>query len=456
MSKVYRTLRMALHALRRNVMRAILTTLGIIIGIAAVIAMMEIGNGSSSAIQSTIASMGANNLMIVPGTAASGGISFGAGSSITLTPQDSDAILHECSAVRSAAPVVRARTQIIAGGRNWVPMYIYGTTPELLVVRDWNEMAAGEVFSERDVRNGSKVCLLGQTVASNLFLDESPIGKEIRIKNVAFTVIGVLTSKGANMMGMDQDDIVLAPWTTIKYRVSGQSASVANQSSGASASAVNSLNQLYPSSATTLYPVPSATQAADTPLPVRFTNVDQIYAAAQSTEEIPVAIAQITALLRERHHLRVDEPDDFSVRDMTEMTRAVTSIADLMTKLLLVVALISLVVGGVGIMNIMLVSVTERTHEIGLRMAVGARGRDILRQFLFEAVILCLAGGIFGILLGELCSYLVTKFLHWPTLTSVTAIISAVIVSASVGIVFGFYPAWKASRLDPIEALRYE
>jgi len=418
--------------------------------------MMEIGNGSSSAIQSTIASMGANNLMIVPGTAASGGISFGAGSSITLTPQDSDAILHECSAVRSAAPVVRARTQIIAGGRNWVPMYIYGTTPELLVVRDWNEMAAGEVFSERDVRNGSKVCLLGQTVASNLFLDESPIGKEIRIKNVAFTVIGVLTSKGANMMGMDQDDIVLAPWTTIKYRVSGQSASVANQSSGASASAVNSLNQLYPSSATTLYPVPSATQAADTPLPVRFTNVDQIYAAAQSTEEIPVAIAQITALLRERHHLRVDEPDDFSVRDMTEMTRAVTSIADLMTKLLLVVALISLVVGGVGIMNIMLVSVTERTHEIGLRMAVGARGRDILRQFLFEAVILCLAGGIFGILLGELCSYLVTKFLHWPTLTSVTAIISAVIVSASVGIVFGFYPAWKASRLDPIEALRYE
>jgi ABC-type antimicrobial peptide transport system permease subunit len=456
-SKVYRTLRMALHALRRNVMRAILTTLGIIIGIAAVIAMMEIGSGSSAAIQGTIASMGANNLLIMPGTAASGGISFGAGSSMTLTPQDCEALLRECPALRAAAPIVRARTQVVYGNRNWVPMYIYGTTPELLAVRDWTELAAGEVFTERDVRNGSKVCLLGQTVARNLFAGESPLGKELRIKNVAFTVIGLLSGKGANMMGMDQDDIVLAPWTTIKYRVSGSSATTANQSANsAGASQVNSLNQLYPSSATSLYPIPSATQAADTPLPVRFTNVDQIYAAAQSSEEIPVAMAQLTALLRERHHLREGEPEDFSIRDMTEMTKAVTSIADLMTKLLLVVALISLVVGGVGIMNIMLVSVTERTHEIGLRMAVGARSRDILRQFLFEAVILCLAGGILGILLGELCSFLVTKFLHWPTLTSVTAIISAVVVSASVGIVFGFYPAWKASRLDPIEALRYE
>ncbi len=457
MSKLYRTFRMALHALRRNVMRAILTTLGIIIGIAAVIAMMEIGSGSSSAIQGTIASMGANNLLIMPGTAASGGISMGAGSTMTLSPQDCEAVLRECSAVRAAAPIVRARTQVVYGNRNWVPMYIYGTTPDLLAVREWTELAAGEVFSDRDVRNGSKVCLLGQTVARNLFADESPLGKELRIKNVAFTVIGVLSSKGANMMGMDQDDIVLAPWTTIKYRVSGSSATTANQSAAsAGAAQVNSLNQLYPSSATSLYPVPSSTQAADTPLPVRFTNVDQIYAAAQTSAEIPVAIAQITALLHERHHLREGEPDDFSIRDMTEMTKAVTSIADLMTKLLLVVALISLVVGGVGIMNIMLVSVTERTHEIGLRMAVGARGRDILRQFLFEAVILCLAGGVFGILFGRLCSFLVTKFLHWPTLTSVTAIIAAVVVSASVGIIFGFYPAWKASRLDPIEALRYE
>ena len=457
MKKVYRTFRMALRALSRNVMRAILTTLGIIIGVAAVIAMMEIGNGSSSAIQSTIASMGANNLLVMPGTAASGGISFGAGSTMTLSPQDSEAILRECFTVRNAAPVVRVRAQIVAGNRNWVPQFIYGTTPQFLAVREWTELGAGETFTDRDVRNGSKVCLLGQTIARNLFPDESPIGKEVRVKNVAFTVIGVLSGKGANMMGMDQDDILLAPWTTVKYRVSGTSATVANQSAAASgASAVNSLNQLYPSSQTSLYPVPSDTQAADTPLPVRFTNVDQILIAAQTGEEIPAAIAQVTALLHERHHLREGEPDDFSIRDMTEMMKALSSTSDLMKTLLLVVALISLIVGGVGIMNIMLVSVTERTHEIGLRMAVGARSRDILRQFLIEAVILCLAGGAFGILIGRLCSYLVTKFLHWPTLTSLTAIIAAVAVSASVGIIFGFYPAWKASRLDPSEALRYE
>jgi ABC-type antimicrobial peptide transport system permease subunit len=259
------------------------------------------------------------------------------------------------------------------------------------------------------------------------------------------------------MMGMDQDDILLAPWTTIKYRVSGASATVANQSAAAgSASAVNSLNQIYPRATTSLYPVPSETQAANTPLPVRFANVDQILVAAQTGAEIPAALTQVTALLRERHRLRADEPDDFSIRDMTEMMKALSSTSDLMKTLLLVVALISLIVGGVGIMNIMLVSVTERTREIGLRMAVGARARDILRQFLIEAVILCLAGGALGIGVGRLCSYLVTKFLHWPTLTSLTAMVAAVVVSASVGILFGFYPAWKASRLDPIEALRYE
>ena len=456
MKKIYRLFRMALHALRRNVMRAILTTLGIIIGVAAVIAMMEIGNGSSSAIQSTIASMGANNLLIMPGQAASGGISYGAGSSTTLTPQDCEAILRECPAVRAAAPVVRARTQVIVSGRNWVPQYIYGTTPQFLEVRDWTELAAGSAFAERDVRNSSKVCLLGQTIVNNLFPDESPVGKEVRIKNVAFTVIGILAAKGANMMGMDQDDVVVAPWTTIKYRVSGTSASVANQSVAAAAGSVNTLNQIYPSSATSLYSVPSDIQTADTPLPVRFINVDGIYAAAQTTEEIPAAISEITSLLRERHRLREGDPDDFTIRDMTEMMKALSSTSDLMKTLLLVVALISLVVGGVGIMNIMLVSVTERTHEIGLRMAVGARARDILLQFLLEAVILCLAGGAFGILFGRLCSYMVTKFLHWPTLTSLTAIVAAVVVSASVGIIFGFYPAWKASRLDPIEALRYE
>ncbi len=457
MKKWYRTIRTALHALRRNVMRSILTTLGIIIGVAAVIAMMEIGRGSSDAIQNTITSMGANNLLIMPGTAASGGVSFGAGSAMTMTPEDCDAILRDCPLVRAGAPVVRARTQVVYAGRNWVPMYIYGTTPQFLDVRDWTALAEGEPFTERDVRNGSKVCLLGQTLVRELFQNESPIGKEIRVKNVAFRVVGTLARKGANMMGMDQDDILLAPWTTIKYRVSGSSASTANQSaSSASGSGVNSLNALYPSASVSLYPAPSDTQAADTPLPVRFANVDQIMVAAQSSEASAGAVKQITGLLRERHRIRADEPEDFTVRDMTEMTKALSSTTLLMTNLLLCVAMISLVVGGVGIMNIMLVSVTERTREIGLRMAVGARGRDILRQFLVEAVLLCLAGGAFGIGLGRLTSYLVHSLLHWPTALSLTAIVAAVAVSASVGIVFGFYPAWKASRLDPIEALRYE
>jgi ABC-type antimicrobial peptide transport system permease subunit len=454
-----RTIRTALKALRRNPMRAALTALGIIIGVAAVIIMMEIGKGSSAAIQRTIANMGANNLLIQPGTAASGGVSFGAGSVMTLTPQDSDAILKECPAVHSAAPVVRARTQVVYGNRNWVPMYIYGTTPEFLSVRDWTILAEGDMFTYSDIRNGSKVCVLGQTLVRELFGGASPIGKEIRVQNVSFKVVGVLSSKGANMMGMDQDDILLAPWTTIKYRVTGSSAATVNQStaaSGSSSSEVNSLSKLYPNAQLNLYPLPSATQQADTPLPVRFTNVDQILTAARSTPEIPLAMRQISQILRERHRLHPYEPDDFNIRDMTEMSKTLSSTSTLMTNLLLSVALISLIVGGVGIMNIMLVSVTERTREIGLRMAVGARGRDIMRQFLVEAVVMCLAGGAVGILLGCGSSFLITFMLRWPTETSPAAIISSVIVSASVGIIFGFYPAWKASRLDPIDALRYE
>jgi ABC-type antimicrobial peptide transport system permease subunit len=459
--KVYRTVQTALRALRRNPMRAALTTLGIVIGVGAVIAMMEIGNGSSEAIQKSIASMGANNLLVQPGTAASGGVSFGSGSVMTLTPEDAEAILRECPAVDSVAPVVRARTQVVYAGRNWVPFSIYGSTPAYLEVRDWRNLAEGEVFTDRDVRNANRVCLLGQTLVRELFQGESPIGKDIRINNVSFKVVGVLSRKGANMMGMDQDDVVLAPWTTIKYRVAGSTLANVNQSSTSSSSssdsssAVNSLSQLYPGQLD-LYPVPSATQAADTPLPVRFTNVDQILVSARSSDEIPLAISQITTLLRERHRIHRGEPDDFNIRDMTEMTKVLSSTATLMTNLLLCVALISLVVGGVGIMNIMLVSVTERTREIGLRMAVGARARDILRQFLVEAVVLCLAGGAMGILLGHGGSYLVRLLLHWPIGTSPAAIAAAVLVSASVGILFGYYPAWKASRLDPIDALRYE
>jgi ABC-type antimicrobial peptide transport system permease subunit len=454
---VLRTVRTALTALRRNPMRAMLTTLGIVIGVAAVIAMMEIGAGSSGAIQKAIASMGSNVLLIVPGTAASGGVSFGAGTVTTLTPGDSDAILRDCPAVRNTAPVVRARTQVVNGSRNWVPSSIYGTTAAFLDIRDWGSLAEGELFSERDVLNGNKVCILGQTLVRELFLGESPVGKEIRIKNVSFRVVGVLRSKGANMMGLDQDDILLTPWTTLKYRVTGASLANPNQSAaGSSASAINTLNNLYPGEAPELYPQQSDIQAADTPLPVRFTNIDQILAAAQSTQEIPDAIRQITNVLRERHRIQPGEPDDFTVRDMTEMTNTLSSTTKLMTNLLLCVAMISLVVGGVGIMNIMLVSVTERTREIGLRMAVGARARDILRQFLVEAVVLCLVGGAMGILLGHGGSHLVRLLLRWPVETSPGAIAASVLVSAAVGILFGFYPAWKASRLNPIEALRYE
>lgn len=455
--RVYATARTAFRALRRNPMRAMLTTLGIVIGVGAVIAMMEIGAGSSATLKKTIASMGANVLVIQPGTASSGGVSFGAGSTTTLTPEDSQAILRECPAIRNATPMVRARTQVVYGNRNWVPNAIYGTTPAYLEVQNWSILAEGEPFSERDVLNGNRVCILGQTLVRELFEGASPLGKDIRIKNIAFRVIGVLTPKGANMMGFDQDDVILAPWTTIKYRVTGASLSTSNQSTDSTAStSVNTLSNLYPATQGTLYPAQSTVQQADNPMPVRFANIDSIMAAANNSGEISMAIEQITGVLRERHRIRGDDPDDFNIRDMAELTKTLSTTTTLMTNLLLAVAMISLVVGGVGIMNIMLVSVTERTREIGLRMAVGARGRDILRQFLVEAVVLCLTGGAMGIILGHGGSLLVKFLLHWPVETSPAAIAAAVLVSAGVGIIFGFYPAWKASRLDPIEALRYE
>jgi macrolide transport system ATP-binding/permease protein len=458
-------LRGALHTavsgLKRNVLRAALTTLGIVIGVSAVIAMMELGRGSQSAIQQSIASLGANNLLVLPGTAASGGVSFGAGTVLTLTPEDSEAIARQSSAVRAVAPIVRARTQVIYRDRNWVPIYIYGTTPAYLDIREWS-LAEGDPFTERDVRNASKVCVIGQRLVRELFQGGSPLEQEIRVENVSFKVIGVLSRKGANMMGIDQDDILLAPWTTIKFRVTGSSLANPNQSASATAASgsgasqpANTLSRLYPNVESDLYP-PPADQGNGTPRPVRFINVDQISVAARSTEQVPVAIEEITEILRERHRIHGDEPDDFNVRDMAEMTKALSTTTDMVTKLLLAVALISLIVGGVGIMNIMLVSVTERTREIGLRMAVGARRRNILQQFLLESVLLCFCGGIAGILLGRLVSHLITAVLQWPTELSLDAIIAAFAVSVTVGIVFGYYPAWKASRLDPITALRYE
>ncbi len=447
--KLLGTLKTALGALRRNILRSLLTTLGIVIGVAAVITMMEIGNGAAIAIRRTIASIGANILLITPSSASSAGVSIGSGSLMTLTPQDADAIARECPAVASVAPIVRVRTQVVYGNRNWAPNYIYGTTPSFLLVRQWTDLAEGETFTEQDVRNSSKVCLVGQTVVRELFGGESPVGREVRIRNVAFRVIGVLRAKGANMAGTDQDDTVLAPWTTIKYRVASSPSASAGQGG-------ENAGKVYPSSQQNLFPVPSVSQQADTPLPVRFANVDQVMAAARSGSQISPAIRQITALLRERHSLRATSPDDFNVRDMAEIYRAMTSTTEMMTRLLLCVAMISLMVGGVGIMNIMLVSVTERTREIGLRMAVGAEPADILRQFLAEAIVLCLLGGAMGIAVGRGSSYIIASVMRWPTAPSLAAIIASVAVSAGVGVIFGFYPAWKASRLNPIEALRYE
>jgi ABC-type antimicrobial peptide transport system permease subunit len=453
----------ALRALSRNVMRSALTTLGIIIGVGAVIAMVEIGQGASAKVQETIKSMGANNLLVQPGTASSGGVSFGNGSVITLTPADADALRDRdrCPAIKAVAPIVRARTQVVYNNKNWVPLYIYGTKPSFLEVRDWQTMAEGDPFTDQDVAAQREVCLLGDTLVRELFgEDESPLGKKVRINNKPFTVVGVLSHKGANMMGLDQDDIVLAPWTTIKYKVAGQSATTVNQSvSGRTTDPtqqVNSLALVYPGQSASVYPVPSATQMADTPQSVRFPNLDQILVEAWSADDVQPAIRQIQALLHERHHIRAGQPDDFNIRDMTEMNRALGKTSDLMAVWLPIIAFVSLVVGGVGIMNIMLVSVTERTREIGLRMAVGARARDILRQFLVEAALLCLLGGVIGIFLGELGSLVVWWSLRWPVETSYAAILGAVGVSLAVGLVFGYYPAWKASRLDPIEALRYE
>ncbi len=465
--KLLRTVLTAFKALSRNVMRSALTTLGIVIGVGAVIAMVEIGQGASEAVQETIQSMGANNLLVQPGTASSGGVSFGSGSVVTLTPGDADALRQQdrCPAIAAAAPIVRARTQVVYGNKNWVPLYIYGTTPEFLKIRDWESFAEGNPFSSQDVSAQREVCVLGHTIVRELFADESPLGKKVRINNKPFTVVGVLSLKGANMMGLDQDDIVLAPWTTIKFKVAGQSTSTANQSSstastiapaaGQTTSGVNTLSTVYPGT-DTRYPAPSLTQLADQPALVRFTNVDQILVQATSTEEIPQAIAQINELLRERHHIRPGQPEDFNVRDMTEMSKALGRTSDRMSGLIVLIALVSLIVGGVGIMNIMMVSVTERTREIGLRMAVGARARDILWQFLVEAALLCFLGGIVGVVLGRLSSWGVSLLQDWPTKVSPLAIIVALAVSVLVGLTFGFYPAWKASRLDPIEALRYE
>ena len=390
---------------------------------------------------------------------------MGAGSAMTLTPADCVAIAHDCPAVRYAAPQVWTRqTQMVYGSRNYVPQNVRGTTSDYLAIHNWLPLEDGQPFSDADVRNAARVCIVGQTVVRELFAGQDPVGKDVRVGNVLFRVVGMLSPKGANVTGDDQDDIIVAPWTTVRYRLSNQSGNASNQAmAAAAAEAVNTLSSLYPTASTTLYPQSSTVQQADTPMPIRFTTVDNILCAARGPDKVQAAVDQITALLHQRHHVEGnadggggDGGNDFRVHNAHEWIDRLKETANRQSSLLLSVAVLSLVVGGVGIMNIMLVSVTERTREIGLRMAVGARGRDILAQFLIEATILCLAGGAVGIGAGRLASIAVRDLLGYPTEISIPAIVVSVIVSATVGLTFGFYPAWKASRLDPIDALRYE
>jgi len=396
----------AFRALRRNKMRTALTMLGIIIGVGAVIAMVGIGNGAKAQVQARIAALGQNVIQIFAGNISRGGVRSGFGGAGTLTVEDALAMQKEVLGVVAVSPEVRSGAQVMAGNNNWSTS-VMGESVDYLAIRQW-DLEDGAMFSEADVRSAAKVCVLGKTVADNLFPEDEPIGKVIRIKNVPIKVLGVLKPKGASMFGSDQDDVILVPFTTGMKRFAG------------------------------------------------VTMLRSILAQAATADQITEAQNGITDLLRQRHRIQAGHDDDFIIRNQQEIAETQTAAMDTMTALLAGVAIISLIVGGIGIMNIMLVSVTERTREIGIRMAVGARGRDILLQFLIEAVALSSTGGLLGIGLGIGGARLLTIIKEWPTLISPDSIIIAFAFSAAVGVFFGFYPARKASQLDPIDALRYE
>lgn len=444
-------LKSALISMARNPMRTFLTMLGIIIGISSVISLMEIGASAQQTMENQISLMGVNSITIRPGVSYSGGISSGSGNRVNLTMKDAEHIMRNSEYVECITPVTSVRGQLVYSGKNWNPFRISGVNEDYLTIGCW-EVEDGEMFDSRAVARGAKVCLIGATIKKELFGDIDPIGEDLRIQNVNFKVIGVLKGKGANMMGYDQDDCVIAPWTAVKARLKGAGSSSISASS--SSSSVSSTGSIY-TSGVSFYPPQSNSKNKSLP-PVRFQNVDSLTAWATSPQDINKAVKEIGLALRESHKLSIEQDDDFNIRTMSEFLNFLTDTSKNTTNLLLCVAFVSLIVGGVGIMNIMLVSVTERTREIGLRMAVGARKKDILRQFLLEAIVLCMSGGLIGIILGHALSVAISSFIGWPISVSYLAILMSVGVSILIGIIFGYYPAWKAARLDPIEALRYE
>ena len=411
MNQLLASFRIALRALKVNRARSALTMLGIIIGVAAVIAMVGVGAGATARIQDQIQSIGSNLIIVLPGSISSNGVRLGSGAVVTLTQDDAKAIAAECPSVAAVVPTVRGAVQVVFGNNNWATN-AQGVTPDYMTIRDAS-MMYGQFFTTQDVDAAAKSAVLGETVAQNLFGDSDPTGQVVIIKNVPFTVAGVLSPKGQSPSGQDQDDVILLPISTATQKVLG-----ANK---ANASAVGNLM------------------------------VQAIGPAAMDQ-----AIQEMTALLRERHRILPGTDDDFTVRNLTEVYAAQETSAQVMSILLGAIASVSLIVGGIGIMNIMLVSVTERTREIGLRLAVGARTRDILSQFLVEAVTLSVLGGIIGIVVGLTASLLISHFAQWATQVSLMSILMAFAFSALVGVFFGFYPARKAAFLDPIQALRYE
>ncbi len=401
------TLKISLTALLRNKFRAFLTMLGIIIGVASVIAMLAIGQGSKKSIQDEMAQMGTNLIFAMPGSEQRGGVRMGNSDAQSMKLSDVDAIRRECAAISMVSPQVRSSGQIIYRNNNW-PSTIYGVNEDFLDIRKYT-LSKGRIFSKHDIQTYAKVCVIGQTIIENLFEDNSnPIGQTIRFNNIPFKIIGILEEKGENGMGQDQDDLILAPYTTVQKRI------------------------------------------------LSITHIQGIFASAASEEQNDLAIEQLTETLRKAHKIKDGEEDDFRVMSQSEMVQTFTSISDMLTILLGAIAGISLLVGGIGIMNIMYVSVTERTKEIGLRLSVGGREFDILMQFLIESILLSISGGTIGILLGVLITKLVSTIMNWPVLIMTSSIVLSFLVCSAIGIFFGWYPARKAAKLNPIDALRYE